>query len=187
MFGTPADVRAGVLLLANPMMPDPNFKRTVVLIVEHGPQGSLGFVLTRPAGYNLSDVTDSFGPIDVPVYYGGPVELNTLHALHSLGPSVPGSLEVAPGIYWGGNVAEVLAKVVSEEPPESQYRFFLGYSGWSGGQLEGETEEKSWIITPAKGETLWPTQPEDLWRETLRSLGNEYAIVANFPEDPRLN
>lgn len=187
MFGTPDQLAPGVLLLANPFLEDPNFTRTVILLAEHGEHGTLGFVLSRPAGYTLGSVAGPAAPADVPLYYGGPVELDTLHVVHSLGQTLPGSIEVAPHIFWATDSEAALAYIRTEKSPERAYRCFLGYSGWSSGQLADETEEKSWIITPARGELVWQVPPDELWRETLRAMGTDYAIVANFPKDPRLN
>lgn len=187
MFGTPDQLASGIFLLANPFLPDPDFKRTVILIANHDGEGSLGFVLTRPSGYTLGDVSETFQDVDIPLYFGGPVELDTLHYVHRLGREIPGSRNIAPGIWWGGDVEMLVQKIQAGDLAESSYRFFIGYAGWGAGQLVHETSEKSWIITTAADEKLWPYAPDKLWRETLRGMGSEYAIVANFPEDPRLN
>lgn len=186
MFATPADLKAGMLLLANPALPDPNFQRTVILLVEHSELGSLGFVLSRPAGFTLSEITQSLGPVHLPVYSGGPVEPNTLHLLHGPVRGIRHSQEVARGIFWATDVVDQLAQVVAEEVTHRYIRLLLGYSGWSAGQLAQETELQSWIAAPASSD-LWHLAPELLWQETLKRLGPSHAQLVNIPTNPRDN
>ncbi len=169
-------------------MADPNFKRTVVVLVQHNEEdGTLGFVLTRPAPMVLEDVIDGFEGFAAPLFIGGPVQMDTLHYLHSLGDQLPGSQEVAPGLFWGGDFDVLKELVASKQVQPQQFKFFLGYSGWSPGQLEEEMQDNSWIVHAAKDKYIFKTDAENLWKRVLEEKGGEYAMMVNFPENPILN
>lgn len=174
----------GVLLIAPPMLLDPNFRRTVVYLCEHGPDGSFGLILNRVLALELGEVVeDVVSPMGV--FLGGPVQPDTLHFLHRHGDRVEGAVEVSDGIYWGGHFEHV--KMLVYETPPDDLRFFIGYAGWSPGQLEAEVEQGGWILRPAAAPLIFSEPPDRLWRTALRQMGGEYAVLANFPEDPRMN
>ncbi len=177
----------GVLLIAEPYLPDPNFFRTVVLLVEHNREGSLGFVLNRPAPLLVKQVTDFFGEVDYPLFQGGPVQTDTLHLVHALGEVLPDSQKVADRIYWSGDFRRLRAILSTRQLPPSTLRFFVGYAGWAPGQLEAEIQQKSWILAPARPEYVFSEEPQNLWRRVLKDMGGKYAFIATFPEDPRVN
>lgn len=177
----------GSLLLAPPMSLDPNFRRSVVLVCEHNEEGSFGLVLNRPIELTLSEVLEDEGLPPQVLGLGGPVEQNTLHYLHSLGETVLDAIDVAPGIFWGGDFEMMKQSLRSGLASEANARLFLGYAGWSGGQLDEEIADGGWIVTVARADLVFGVQPELLWRAVLKSMGGEYAAIANFPDDPRLN
>ncbi len=178
----------GCLLLAEPFMLDPNFKRTVIVLVQHNDEdGSMGFVLTRQAPMMLEDVIDGFEGFVAPLFVGGPVQMDTLHYVHSVGDKIPGSVEVAPGLYWGGNFEVLKELVQAGEVQPSQFKFFLGYSGWSPDQLVEEMKDNSWITQPAKSKYIFSTEADNLWKKVLQDKGGDYAMMVNFPENPILN
>lgn len=177
---------AGTLLVAEPYLPDPNFFRTVVLLVEHNAGGSLGFVLNRPAPVRVREVTDFFGEVDYPLFHGGPVQRNTLHIVHGIA-QLPEAQRVTEGVYWTGDPRSLRAILATRDLPPTMIRFFAGYAGWAPGQLDGEILQKSWIVVPAKREYVFTPQPENLWRQVLTDMGGKYALWATFPEDPRVN
>ena len=177
----------GVLLIAEPPMADPNFRRSVILLCEHTTEGSFGLVLNRPAEFKLAEVSTIALPFDTPLGYGGPVQPETLHVLHPYGDAIDGALPVADGVWWGGAFERMLEGIEGGWLDATRMRFFLGYSGWGGGQLDSEIDEDSWIVLPCT-ETLVFTEGADaLWRGILRGLGGEYAILSTFPDDPRMN
>lgn len=119
---------------------------------------------------------------------GGPVQQDTLHFLHRAGDAVEDSQEIDNGIFWGGNTERVIEQLELGTLNPEDFKFFLGYSGWGGGQLLREVEEKSWIIYKmAKPEQIFDIDPDNLWREVLKSMGGEYKIISNYPTDPSLN
>lgn len=182
-----ADFKPGVgkLLLSEPTLPDPNFARTVILLVAaETPEGSLGFVLNRRMEIRLSDLGGDFTELGHYLYEGGPVEHDTLHVVHRC-QNVPGAVEISPGVYWGGNFPGILDRVKASN--EHEFRFFLGYSGWSAGQLERELEEKTWLVTESTAEDIFFPDPETLWKNRVRALGGEMATLADYPMDPSWN
>ena len=178
--------RQGRILISEPLLNDSYFKRSVVLLTEHSENGSVGFVLNKPIDLTIQDVIKDFPEFDTKLYVGGPVGKDTVHYIHTLGELIPNSVHVKDNIYWGGDFDRV-KEVISEgliEP--SQIRFFLGYSGWSPKQLEGEIENNAWLISEVEGS--WIMSPDkNMWTEVLNSLGNRYKIWTNCPENPALN
>lgn len=180
------DPAPGVLLVAPPMMQDPNFRRTVVLLCEHNDEGSFGLILNRPLPLALRDVMEEIGGEDM-VSLGGPVQQNTLHFLHRHGELVEQSVSVVDGVHWGGDFEMIKQLIETEYASSTDLRFFLGYAGWSPEQLKDEIEQGGWFLTPATDGLIFSETPEQLWRTVLRHMGGEYAVLANFPDDPRMN
>lgn len=178
-------LRPGILLIAPPLLEDPNFWRSVVLLCAHGEEGSFGLILNRPTTLMLHEVLDI--SVSYPLFMGGPVQPETLHVLHRLGDAIPEAHPVGDGIYWGGDEETLLDQLRINPPKPEDMRFFLGYSGWAPGQLEEECETGGWILAPANVVNIFEDAPEQLWRTVLRRMGGAYALLANFPDDPRLN
>lgn len=178
---------AGILLIADPFLKDPNFMRTVVFMCEHNAEGSFGFVLNKQFDYTLDELITTFEGYPIPVYYGGPVDMDTVHFLHQYPDQIPDSQEVMKGVYWGGNFEVLTALVKNNEIDFSKIRFFIGYSGWGKGQLNNELDEKTWITVSAKRNIVFHENPQEVWKDSLKHLGGDYEMMANFPIDPQLN
>jgi putative transcriptional regulator len=177
----------GRLLVSEPYLPDPYFRRTVVLLCEHNEEGSFGFVLNRHMDMDVNELMENMPPIGSRVSIGGPVQSGNLYYLHTLGAHIEGSLEVVDGVRMGGDY-EQLCSILATDPKLSKHvRFFVGYSGWGKEQLEKELSERSWLISRADKRRIMSTRQRDLWGDTLRAMGKEFAPLANFPEDPSLN
>lgn len=177
----------GILLIADPFLKDPNFMRTVVFLCDHQSEGSLGFVINKPIEQTLDELMDGFDGFPVPVYYGGPVQMDTIHFLHQYPERITGGMEVMENVYWGGDF-EILADMVKKgEVDYNKIRFFIGYSGWSEGQLDGELKEKSWLTVSATRNILFHGEPDEIWKASLKHLGGDYEMMINFPIDPSLN
>lgn len=177
----------GDLLISEPFLPDPNFERTVVLLCEHNEDGSFGFILNKPSLLKYSDVMeDSF--YDEILYVGGPVEQDTMHVLHAMGDLLEGSVQLGNDVYWGGNFEQLQIMINNNQIDPAAFKFFLGYSGWSAGQLEMELQEKTWIISnQARKDQVFDTKPDKLWKNVLNEMGGKYKMISNYPIDPRLN
>ncbi|MDX2284319.1 MAG: YqgE/AlgH family protein [Bacteroidia bacterium] len=176
----------GRFLISEPFMADENFQRTVVLLVEHGKEGSLGFILNRRLKLRIGELIDDMEALDVPVFSGGPVEGHTLYYVHRLG-HLPGSQQVHDGLYWGGDFDTLKHMAQGGQVHPDEIRFFVGYSGWAPGQLQSELKRKSWIVAPENTGFVFADDVQGIWQQMLRSLGDKYRIIANYPADPRLN
>ncbi len=176
----------GRILLSEPLLSDTYFKRSVVLLTEHSDKGAVGFVLNKPVDLPLNEVLADFPDFNAQVYIGGPVAKDTIHFLHTLGELIPNSVHVMDNIYWGGDF-DSLKELINEGIVEpAQVRFFLGYSGWSPNQLEGEIEENAWLVTRVESEKIMSAD-KNIWKKTLDELGKKYKVWANFPENPAMN
>lgn len=179
--------KKGNLILAEPFMSDPNFKRTVILLCEHNKEGSFGLVVNRKIDLLLSDVIANVGFAEIPLYYGGPVEQDTLHFIHTYGELIEGSTKIGPSLYWGGDFEQIKQYLSMKLISLERIRFYIGYVGWSTGQLNQECEEQSWITTPNQEKYIFSAEPKKVWPDILRNMGGSYQIMANFPENPSLN
>lgn len=177
----------GVLLIADPFLKDPNFLRTVVLITENREDGAIGFVINRQYENSLDELLPEIEGHKLPVYYGGPVQMNTIHFLHRYPDEIQGGVEIMKGVYWGGDFESVVNLINSGIADPDRLRFYIGYSGWSTGQLEAEIEEKTWLTVAATRQLIFHESAEEIWKESLNHLGGEFSMMANFPIDPQLN
>jgi putative transcriptional regulator len=175
----------GKVLVSQPFMSDGCFKRSVVLLTEYSEACAIGFVLNKSLHVRLGEVMDDFPAEDSILSIGGPVSANTLHYLHTF-PNIPDAVEVVNGIYWGGHI-DVIRKLLSTliMKPED-IRFFLGYSGWSEGQLDEELKNDSWLVGDIRPKYII-NPSADLWRESVKNMGDEYKLWVTFPENPGFN
>jgi putative transcriptional regulator len=197
-WGTPHPVSdlplIGRLLVANPLLPDPNFDRTVVLVLAHGDNGALGVVLNRPSDMMLVEVlpkwASAVGPPAV-VFVGGPVNDE---AVIGLARAADGSRSWASDeeTVWSA-VSESIGTVDLELDPADvvgdldAVRIFVGYAGWSAGQLESEIGAGAWWVVDADPDDMFGSRPSDLWRTVLRRQPLPLGLVAAYPPDPKMN
>ena len=178
---------AGILLIADPFLKDPNFMRSVVFLCEHQDEGSFGFVLNKNYEYNLNELVNGLDDLEIPVYYGGPVQMDTIHFLHQYPDKISGGYEIVDGVFWGGDFEKAITLIRDGQINTNKIRFYIGYSGWSGGQLADELKEKSWLSVKASRNLIFHKKPEEIWKDALRHLGGDYEMMVNFPTDPQLN
>ena len=179
--------RGGRILISEPFLTDQYFRRSVVYLTEHSEEGSIGFVLNKSLDMKINDVLEDFPDVEFPVALGGPVSTNTIHYLHALGDEIPESVHVKDGIFWGGDFEIMKNLVLSGIATRDNLRFFLGYSGWSPKQLDGELEMNAWLIGEISPELVMKGMTSEFWQKTLYDLDEKYKAWANFPEDPGLN
>ncbi len=177
----------GILLIADPFLKDPNFLRSVVFLCEHKEEGSFGFVLNRQYENTLDELIPELEGNKVPVYYGGPVQQDTIHFLHQYPDDIPGGVEVLKGVWWGGDFDKLVDLIQKGGIDFDRIRFFIGYSGWSAGQLTSEMEEKTWLTVKATRKIVFHHNYEEIWKDSLKQLGGDYEMMINFPIDPQLN
>jgi putative transcriptional regulator len=188
MSPMPGDSHAGKLLVATPVVRDPNFERTVVLLLEHGAEGAFGLVLNRPTELDLLDPLPqwySHAATPCVVFVGGPVDQERAIALARAerGRDVSG---------WQSVLGPVGTLDLNRRPDEvgpglGEIRVFAGYAGWGGDQLEGEIESGAWFICDARPEDVLCQNPSLLWSEVLKRQSGAMALFALYPTDPALN
>lgn len=177
----------GNLLIAEPsILNDVSFKRSIILLTEHSKKSSVGFILNRPLQYVLNDLLPDIH-CDFTIYQGGPVEQDNLYFVHRVPHLLPKSIEVANGIYWGGNFEQLKLLLHEQVIKPTDIRFFLGYSGWGSNQLEGELNTNSWFISENKYENILDVEEETIWKNQLLEKGGDYKIWANAPSDIQMN
>jgi putative transcriptional regulator len=179
----------GRLLVAAPLLSDPNFDRTVVWLLEHGSDGALGVVLNRPSELPVADPLPGWaghtGELPV-VFVGGPVSVSSVIGLAEVGEAG------APAGIWESVSGPVGVLDLAADPIEvgaaiTTLRCFAGYAGWSAGQLEDEIDEGAWFVVDLQAGDLFTDHPGSLWRSVLARQPNELARVALVPDDPSLN
>ena len=180
-------IKSGNILLSEPFSEDPNFRRTVVLLCEHHKEGTIGFILNRPLELDLSEAVPDLEGFRAKLYFGGPVQTDTMHFLHDLGDIIEDSVKVTDNVYWGGNFEVAKSLIQQKEAKSSNFRFFLGYSGWGKKQLYNEVKHKSWFMNKGNHDHIFKNSPKNLWKKILKDMGGDYEVVSNFPDDPSLN
>jgi putative transcriptional regulator len=172
---------AGSLLLAHPSMRDPNFRRSVVLMSVHNAEGAMGVVLNRPLGRRLGEFSGDFalGPLaSVPIFTGGPVQSEQLVL------AAWQAREDGFRLHFGVEPDKAIQLLAEEE---THLRAFVGYSGWSAGQLENEIAHKTWVVADVPEDLLVQAQDEVMWRTVLGRVGAEWRLLADEPDDPAVN
>jgi putative transcriptional regulator len=184
---------AGRLLVANPLLPDPNFDRTVVLLLAYGEEGAFGVILNRPSDTQLATPLPGWEHLAASpavVFMGGPVQQHQTviclaRALGHPAASVPPS-------GWSAVLPDVGTLDLDLDPQGlhaafSQVRVFAGYAGWNSGQLEAELGAGAWWTLDAQADDPFSDEPGDLWKRVLRRQGGSLSLVAAYPDDPMFN
>lgn len=178
----------GRVLISNPFLSDYFFKRAVVLLVDHGEDGSFGVIVNKPLDFSLDEVTSSFKPATSKVFLGGPVKTEGLFYIHTLGDLIPDSLQVMKGLWWGGNLEVLEDMMLSDTASTMQnVRFYMGYSGWVTNQLRGEIQSRSWAIANINPMEIMASDTDNLWNNKVRELGKSYDPWLKLPADPSYN
>ncbi|MBK1834583.1 YqgE/AlgH family protein [Roseibacillus ishigakijimensis] len=178
----PPQVSQGDLLLADPSLRDGIFNRSVILLASHSPEGSFGLILNQPNGHLVGDVLQEpkYAALSrIPIYNGGPV----------------GREHLTFAAFWTSpdNELRFAIRIPAEDAiersksPGTLVRAFVGYSGWSAGQLEDELEHNSWVVSPAPPNFLSSEHDDELWKNTLRKLSPYHHLLALCPPSPWLN
>lgn len=166
------DLKRGMLLYARPGLPDPNFARTVVLLLEHGDNGSLGVVLNRPTPRGVGEVLDlpaGSSRIDLQVFWGGPVQPEAVLSLVRTWRPGPRARPVLREVHLTPDLADV-EQVLGEQGGRLRVRIFSGYAGWGRGQLAAEVRAGAWVLEPADAATVFSPEPSRLWEKVYEIL-----------------
>lgn len=181
----PVQSLKGHLLVAGPRLTDPNFRRTVVLVGEHGEEGALGVILNRTSGATVDEALPELATLvegTEAIHVGGPVQPSAIVVLAEFAD--PERAETL--------VLDDVGFLPSEIDPDElgelrRARVFAGYAGWGPGQLDGELTEGTWIVEPADPDDVFTADPEELWSDVLRRKGGPFGVLALMPPDPSLN
>ncbi|HSC90974.1 MAG TPA: YqgE/AlgH family protein [Gaiellaceae bacterium] len=179
------DSLRGQLLIASASLVDPNFRRTVVLVAEHGDEGAMGLVLNRPSPTEVAEAVPALEVMVEPgdtLYLGGPVQPESVVVLGEFREPDEAAVVVT------GRIGFMPADSDPEDVAAAtdRIRVYAGYAGWAAGQLEAELEEESWIVEPARPDDVFG-DAGDLWGDVLRRKGGRYRVLALMPDDPSAN
>ena len=180
------DSLAGQLLLASPVLLDPNFRRTMVLIGVHSHEGALGVVLNRPSTVTVEEAVPALQDAvtgEEPVYLGGPVQPASVVVLAEFLDPAPAGMLVVGRIGFPSADADIADLTRST----ARRRVFAGFAGWGEGQLDAEVEHGDWIAHSALPEDVFTELPAELWSTVLTRKGGSYALMARMPLDPSMN
>ena len=178
----------GKILISEPFLCDYVFGRSVILVIDHSSDGTMGLVLNKPLPFSLNDIIQDFYLTEsVPLFQGGPISTDTLFFLHTL-KNVSKALPIARGIYLNGDFTDIKQYILNGGNIKGKLRFFLGYSGWGYEQLAHEIKENTWMISKESVPTLMDeTSSNGLWKLALGRLGKKYEMWSHFPQIPAMN
>ena len=180
-------VHKGSLLIATPYMPDPFFRKTVILICEHSHVGTFGLILNKQFELDipeeLSELKESENPY-VFLKIGGPVQPTQLMLLHDR-KEMHQTLEILPGIFLGGDLDFLQQNM--QDPLGAKMALCFGYSGWGPTELEQDISSGFWIVSEAKAEDILSSTSQDLWKKSLKNMGGKFASLAIMPDHLEMN
>ncbi|MBT3302836.1 MAG: YqgE/AlgH family protein [Bacteroidetes bacterium] len=177
----------GRVLVSVPFLNDHFFGRSVVLLTDHNEEGSVGLILNKPLETKINEAIADFPEFNATLYLGGPVDNQSLFYLHTLGDTIADSIEIMPGLFWGGNFETIKLMIENKQIEPSEIKFFVGYSGWQEDQLERELSEKSWVVQKSSVKNVMLDQSEDYWKYYIKKADKTFSVWADFPVNPSLN
>lgn len=184
-----ATPRQGSLLVSAPFLKDYHFARSVVLVVEHNDEGSMGIVMNKNFSnlMTLNELVPELASIPpIPLYKGGPVGGDTLFYLHTFS-YLKDALPLGNGLYVNGDFEQMKRYILAGGETQGMVRFFMGYAGWQRGQLTQEIEANTWMVSNDSQVDLLNMYLRDLWKESLCNMGGKYAVWSRYPKYPIMN
>ena len=177
----------GKILISEPFLRDATFGRSVILLIDHTDEGTMGLIINKPLPIFVNDIIKEFKYIDdIPLYKGGPVATDTLFYLHTLA-DIPGAIPISKGLYLNGDFDEIKKYILQGNKVDRYIRFFLGYSGWESEQLSTELKENTWLVSKEENAYLMNGDTKDMWKQALEKLGSKYETWSRFPQVPTFN
>ena len=177
----------GKILISEPFLRDATFGRSVVLLIDHTEEGSMGLNITAIYFQFVNDIIKEFKYIEnIPLYKGGPIATDTLFYLHTLA-DIPGAIPISKGLYLNGDFDEIKKYILQGNKVDRYIRFFLGYSGWESEQLSTELKENTWLVSKEENAYLMNGDTKDMWKQALEKLGSKYETWSRFPQVPTFN
>ena len=181
--------RLGSLLISAPFLMDYQFSRSVVLMIEHNDEGSMGIILNKNFTnlMTLNEIVPELSLLPpIPLYNGGPVSRNTLFYLHTFA-NLKDALSLGNGLYMNGDFEQMKKYLLNGGATQGIVRFFMGYAGWQKGQLMQEINANTWMVSKDSRIDLLNMYLRDLWQETLCEMGGKYAVWSRYPKYPIMN
>ena len=178
--------RQGCIIISEPFLAGNFFSRSTVLLAEYSENGAVGFILNKPVKAKINRLFRLSSGFTPELYIGGPVGSDSLFYIHTLGHKIKESIHIKDELYWGGDFESVKLALELDVSNAAQIKFFLGYSGWSPGQLENEIKENSWLVAEADTKLVMNSD-RNFWLESVKNAGGHYETWQNFPEDPNSN
>ena len=179
----------GSILIASPLLSDYHFARTVILMVTHNEEGSMGIVMNQMFHHDitLNELIPGLDSVPgIPVFKGGPIGRDTIFFIHTI-TALEGALKLNNALYLNGNFGELKQYILQGNPVEGHIRFFAGYAGWSNGQLQREIQENSWMVGKSHSDQLLDYHNAKLWNDSMNGLGQKYSLWAKYPIYPSFN
>lgn len=179
-------IKKGNLLISEPTNSSDTFFKSIILIVEHKANETIGLVLNEPTELYLNKILEDFPIENMPIFNGGPVEKNLIQFIHNI-EKVPKSKEIVKGLYWGGDLDYIYNLIRIGSSDKENIKFFSGYSGWERNQLYEEIKYNSWVMKNPDINICMQQSDHNLWNKIVKFNKSEYYIWSNMPKDPNMN
>ena len=183
-------VEKGRVLISNPFHDDNYFHKAIILLCEKNQNGAFGLVLNNYIKPKLSDFVKEFYNVNCEkhkISIGGPVDNESIYYVHSRPDLIQNGVEISKNLFLGGEFESIIELIQKDEIATSEIKFFLGYSGWSEGQLESEMKKNSWFTANLSTKTIFTYSKKDIWKKTLEKMSEKHKIISNFPVKPEWN
>ena len=177
----------GDVLISEPFMNDFYFRRSVILLIDHNEEGSLGVIFNKRLTIPFNEIVQGFPEFNADVYLGGPVETDRIFFIHTVGEMIPDSHLISNGLYWSGNINVLKSMIKMDLIKPHEVRFYVGYAGWDGGQLRNELKANTWVVGRFTAKQLLRTMPGKMWSDFVKQIGKRYALWDKFPVNPSDN
>lgn len=177
----------GDVLISEPFMNDFYFRRSVILLIDHNEEGSLGVIFNKRLTIPFNEIVQGFPEFNADVYLGGPVETDRIFFIHTVGEMIPDSHLISNGLYWSGNINVLKSMIKMDLIKPHEVRFYVGYAGWDGGQLRNELKANTWVVGRFTSKQLLRTMPGKMWSDFVKQIGKRYALWDKFPVNPSDN
>lgn len=178
------NVNIGDVLISEPFMNDYYFSRSVILVIDHNEEGSLGIVINKRLTIPFNEIVEGFPEFKADVYLGGPVETDRIFFIHTIGEMIPDSHKISSGLYWSSNVSALKSMIKMNLIKEHELRFFVGYAGWEGGQLRNELKANTWLVGRFTTKKILQSMPAKMWSSFVKQMGIRYSLWSKFPVNP---
>lgn len=182
----------GRVLISDPFLNDDYFSNAVILICELNTNGAFGLVLNHYIEEELSDLMTKFTLLNTSEFkisLGGPVDTDSIYYIHNRPDLIKGSISIFDDLFLGNgdNFDDIADLIENKTINKNEIKFFLGYSGWTSGQLDEELNKNSWFVGKLSAKTILEYHDSNIWKKTLEQMSEKHRVISNFPQNPMLN